>query len=77
MQEQENSTDVDENMFRCCGILNSIFTQTHTADIFRIMKFSLGFPAPKSLGAIKSMSVEGYQALFPNDGDFSAIENNG
>ena len=77
MGEQDNSTDVDENMLRCCKMFNSIFTQTHTADIFRIMKFSLGFPAPKPLEAIKSMSLDGYQPLFPNDGDFSQIERNG
>ena len=70
---KENS--MEESLTSCCKLLRSIFNYDNIADIFQIMKFSLGQPMPKTLKEISDMkTLEEYNTLLPNKGNFTALK---
>ena len=70
---EENS--IEESLTSCCKLLRSIFNYENIADIFQIMKFSLGQPMPKTLNEISDMTTyEEYSTLLPNKGNFTSLK---
>ena len=72
------TNSLEDKLTSCCRLFRQIYSNNSIEDIFKIMKFSVGLEIPKPWDEISLMNSDGYSVLlFPNDGNFTALEKMG
>ena len=64
---------IEDKLTSCCKLFRSIFSYENVADVFEIMKYSLGQEIPVPISNLSRMEDKDYLSLLPNNGNFSAI----
>ena len=65
---------IEDKLTSCCKMFRSIFSYGNIADLFKIMKFSLGQEIPVPISKLTSLRDTAYLALLPNSGNFSTMQ---